>query len=401
MICFISLNISLIALLILAVLIAFITCTSILVEKNGNWKLQWLMFAIFFGIFNYYLINVFVISGLIVHIPFLLRGFVPIVYIIQPAIYFYVVVNLNENYVFSKKDLLHLIPALYAIIDNLGFYSGGPDHWQYWANSIADNYGNIANYQGSIVKAKYNYLFRVLLYISYTLFAWRYYLKNIQLNTEIKNQFVLKWLKLFLIIITIYVFSISASSLYYSTIISSKELLNFYMQIPLFINGLASIVLGSYILFNPILLYGLPKINFKTIIDNEKSLSKFKTLKNENNEIDSSEFNLAITIISEIKEKQLYKNIDFSLVVASNYFSIPTHHISFLINKYIKKSFPDIVCEMRIDHAIELLKDNNKKKYTMEAIGSLSGFNYRTTFYASFKKITGITPNEYLQNLKK
>ena len=89
------------------------------------------------------------------------------------------------------------------------------------------------------------------------------------------------------------------------------------------------------------------------------------------------------------------------MAVASNYFSIPTHHISFLINKYIKKSFPDIVCEMRIDHAIELLKDNNNKKYTMEAIGNLSGFNYRTTFYASFKKITGITPNEYLQNLKK
>jgi AraC-like DNA-binding protein len=55
---------------------------------------------------------------------------------------------------------------------------------------------------------------------------------------------------------------------------------------------------------------------------------------------------------------------------------------------------------MRIEHAVELLKDNSHKKYTMEAIGYISGFNSRTTFYVSFKKITGITPNEYLQNIK-
>ena len=86
--------------------------------------------------------------------------------------------------------------------------------------------------------------------------------------------------------------------------------------------------------------------------------------------------------------------------LASKHFSLPNHHISFVINNHLNKSFPDIICEMRIDHAIELLKDNGNKKYTMEAIGNISGFNSRSNFYVSFKKITGITPNEYLQNLK-
>jgi YesN/AraC family two-component response regulator len=54
---------------------------------------------------------------------------------------------------------------------------------------------------------------------------------------------------------------------------------------------------------------------------------------------------------------------------------------------------------MRIAHAIQLLKDNRNKKFTMEAIGNMSGFNSRTTFYVSFKKTMGISPNEYLQKL--
>ena len=60
----------------------------------------------------------------------------------------------NENYSFSKKDLIHLIPALYSIIDNYGFYTGGSQHWKYWTNSIADNLSNILNYPGTIMKGK-------------------------------------------------------------------------------------------------------------------------------------------------------------------------------------------------------------------------------------------------------
>ena len=390
-----------IVLLILAVLISFITCFSILSEKNGNPKLQWILFVILFGIGLHYLNYLMVITGLISNFPFFLRGLVPFIYLPQPAIYFYVLINLDENYTFSKKDLLHLVPTAYAIIDNWGFYTGGPTHWQFWSDSVSSNYGNIANYPGSLFKAKYNFIFRSILYISYTLMAWRYFIKNLQINQELKDQFVLKWLKMFLIVISIYVVFVASSSIYNSNVIRSiNDRSNYFLTIPLIIVSLSIIILSAYILFNPILLYGLPKINFKTISDNQKSLSKFKSIEIQNEKNEDSEYILAITIITEIKEKELYKNTDFSMAIASEYFSIPVHHISFIINKNIKKSFPDIICEFRIDHAIKLLKDNRNKKYTMEAIGNLSGFNSRTTFYVSFKKITGISPNEYLQNLK-
>lgn len=402
MINFISSDTFFIVLLILSVFFPLIACTSILIEKNGNKKLQWFMFTIFYGISLYYLRHLFALTGLITDFPFLLRGFVPIYYLIQPSIYFYVLINLDENYTFSKKDLLHLIPAVFSIVDNYNFYAGGPNYWQNWANLIVKDYGNIANYPGFFMKAKFNFLLRILLYIAYIMFSWRIYIKNIQLNTEIKNQFVLKWLKLFLIIISIYIFTNTVASIFnFNFIILKNSQSNYIFDLTLYINVLTIIILSCYILFNPILLYGLPKLNFNTISDNNKSLSNFKSMQIYDNKTDMNEHNLAVTLIDEIKEKQLYTDVEFSLALASQYFSIPSHHISFIINKYIKKSVPDIVCEMRIEHAIQLLKDNFNKKYTMEMLGNLSGFKSRSTFYSSFKKITGITPNEYLQNLKK
>lgn len=389
------------SMLILAVLVTFLACGTILSEKNGNPKLKWLLFIIFSEIGLHFIVITFIITGVIKDFPFLTRGLYPYYYIIQPAIYFYVVVNLNENYKFSKKDLLHLTPLFLSLIDNWGFYSKGPAHWQYWANSISENFALLTKYPGKLILSKYHFISLDLLKISYILFTWRHYFHYLKNNKEIKDQFILKWLRLFLIIMSIFVVTVALSSVsnfnYIDTIIDNS---NVPVLITIGFIGLSILALSGYILFNPILFYGLPRINYKTIIDNSNTLSKFQLFKNELDTIDNKEYNLAKSIISEITEKQLYKKVDFSLTIASKHFSLPRHHISFIVNNHIKKSFPDIICEMRIEHAIQLLKDNRNKKYTMEAIGYISGFKSRTTFYVSFKKITGITPNEYLQNIK-
>lgn len=402
---------SVVTLLLLAVLFSFILCGSILAEKNGNPKLKWLMFLLFIGICLYYLIYILVFTGLIVKFPFFLRGLVPVFYSTQPAIYFYVVLNLDENYTFSKKDLWHFLPAIYSIIDNYGFYAGGPEHWKQLALLVNENNNAISSYRGTLVTAKYNFILRVLLYLTYTLFAWVYYVKNIQYNKNFTEQFVTKWLKYFLILVSLFVVALSFSTIYNSTYVqlSDPSSKHFYMY-PLIITSITVIILSSYILFNPILLYGVPRINFNTIADNKNTLSQFSKIDEkeltsselylEQNEIQIKELKLAQAIIKEIKELKLYTDTEFSLSKASNHFNLPIHHISFVINKHLQKSFPDIICQMRIEHAINLLKSTSSKKFTMEAIGNMSGFHSRTTFYVNFKKITGISPNEYLQNLK-
>ncbi len=100
----------------------------------------------------------FILTGVIIDFPFLSRGLYPYYYIIQPAIYFYVLVNLNENYKFTRKDLFHLIPLVLSFIDNWGFYSLGPEHWQYWANSISNNFAFLTKYPGKLILSKFYFI---------------------------------------------------------------------------------------------------------------------------------------------------------------------------------------------------------------------------------------------------
>lgn len=67
-------------------------------------------------------------------------------------------------------------------------------------------------------------------------------------------------------------------------------------------------------------------------------------------------------------------------------------HLSKLLNKYIGKSFSDIVNGYRIEDAKVLLKDPSHK---ISTIAELSGFNDGAHFSHVFKRMTGMTPVEY------
>lgn len=70
-------------------------------------------------------------------------------------------------------------------------------------------------------------------------------------------------------------------------------------------------------------------------------------------------------------------------------------YLSQFINKNYNKNFSFFINEFRIEYAKKILLDNEYSNYTLEAIGSLSGFNSKTSFNSTFKKLTGETPSEY------
>jgi len=73
----------------------------------------------------------------------------------------------------------------------------------------------------------------------------------------------------------------------------------------------------------------------------------------------------------------------------------PPYLISMAVNSYFKKSFPELLNELRIKKAGQLLMDQNKQHYSIEAIAYESGFNSLSSFYSVFKKVTNKTPLEY------
>ena len=93
---------------------------------------------------------------------------------------------------------------------------------------------------------------------------------------------------------------------------------------------------------------------------------------------------------------QPYTNPSFNLAEFAVVLRIPVHHLSYYFREVKKQSFTDYRNEWRINHAKALIKEGKANEMTLEAIGLLSGFNNRNTFFNAFKKIEGISPSAFV-----
>jgi YesN/AraC family two-component response regulator len=85
---------------------------------------------------------------------------------------------------------------------------------------------------------------------------------------------------------------------------------------------------------------------------------------------------------------------DFQIIYMANYFKIPAHQCSSMVNNLIGKNFRDWVNSHRIEYFIKIYPEKFQK-LTIDGIAFESGFSSMTTFYRVFKKHTGKIPLDY------
>lgn len=99
-----------------------------------------------------------------------------------------------------------------------------------------------------------------------------------------------------------------------------------------------------------------------------------------------------------VVDKALFLDPLLNLPSLAEKVGISTHELSFVLNQGFGKNFYQYINELRVDEAKRLLVHPNFRNKDMAGIGIYAGFNSRTTFYAAFKKITGMTPRAYLSS---
>ena len=115
--------------------------------------------------------------------------------------------------------------------------------------------------------------------------------------------------------------------------------------------------------------------------------------------IDQEEFdrlNQRLTALME--EDKVYRNPDISLESLASQLAISRHLLSQLLNNNLNQNFYQYINNYRIQDACEMLRDN--KPFSIEAIGYEVGFNSRSSFFSSFKKLKGMTPARYQEELE-
>lgn len=95
-----------------------------------------------------------------------------------------------------------------------------------------------------------------------------------------------------------------------------------------------------------------------------------------------------------MEEKQLYLNCDLKLPDVASLLDISPRKLAEYIKDHEDYSFAQFINEYRIEHAKRLLQEQPEKKLTQVAIES--GFANETSFFRTFKSITGTTPREWL-----
>lgn len=96
-----------------------------------------------------------------------------------------------------------------------------------------------------------------------------------------------------------------------------------------------------------------------------------------------------------IRNNQRYLDPLFSLTMLADELEMGTSKLSKVINDHGGGNFSDYINAMRVAEAKRILTDAAYKDYTIVSIGLECGFNSKSTFYASFKKICGQTPLHY------
>jgi len=102
-----------------------------------------------------------------------------------------------------------------------------------------------------------------------------------------------------------------------------------------------------------------------------------------------------------LKLNRYYLDPELSLRSLAEKINLHPNELSRIINTALNKSFNDLINEYRIMDVFNKMQDPAYDHLTLLGIGFESGFSSKTTFNRTFKEMTGKSPAEYKNELKK
>lgn len=281
-----------------------------------------------------------------------------------PFIYFFSK-QVTNGLIYKAKYVVHFIPFVIFIILNITLLV---------QLNIFKNQRFIADLAVIIDKFTYLYFFQV---IGYSIVAYSILFKNEKLDEHFKKSF--KWVK-HLIMLFVVVWFLFLSSTVSFVVFENISLSQYFEIIGLvFLIVLSNITI--YTLFkNPELFYN--------------DLSIKKTNNNINNDFLTEENynNLCDTILN----KEMHKEPNLKVADLASEVGFSERNTSLLIKEFHKGNFYDFINSFRIEEAKELLRENHDM--TILSVLYESGFNSKSVFNTTFKKMVGTTPSNFRLN---
>lgn len=301
---------------------------------------------------------------------------------VGPLFYFYVISSLAGKV--QTRQFLHLLPFVFYTVYNLLYIVQPTDFKRHeYIHAYFPDMNLVP------VNSRFDddpfYLrehlpeITVLLLFIYLIYAFIFIVKSFRserVTLFIRRYKNLSWLRNFTFSLFVLLLIIVAVKLTFGRDVGDYLIMSF---LTLIIYGTSANVIRSSVFFTEHL--GANVTNIK------------KYAKSSLTEEDKAE------ILRKLKEgmesEKYYRNNLVSQSQISRKLLIPAHHISQVINEKLKQSFFEFIAMYRIREAEHMLSCPDFNHLTIEEIAEEVGYNSKSAFNKTFKKITGKTPSEY------
>ena len=151
---------------------------------------------------------------------------------------------------------------------------------------------------------------------------------------------------------------------------------------------------GSYvIIIVAFLFYGLA---FKLMLTPKEVLSYDNMQKYKSSTLKQQQITEYKALLIQLMEKEeIYRDPHLSIQKIAEKMEIPRQYVSEVINHHMETNFNDFVNSYRVEAFIKLLNNVQYNHFTLFGIAKEVGFNSKSAFNSTFKKIKGLTPSEF------
>ena len=104
-------------------------------------------------------------------------------------------------------------------------------------------------------------------------------------------------------------------------------------------------------------------------------------------------------LMTALEEEKIYLDADITLQSVAKRLAIPAPHLSQIVNERLNQTFSDLINRYRVEEVKRRLIDPACQHYSLLAIAEEAGFRSKSSFNATFKKLSQMTPSEYRKAL--
>ena len=286
---------------------------------------------------------------------------------IGPLVYFYVLKKTRPGSKFNWKHLLHFIPLL--LEEGVFIFQSGVDD-----KTIAFAQLNLLTHCLAAIS--------ILIYCHLSRKLMQRYQKRLRGSLRYKSRYGLQWLRRVLAVFGIlWLMSIAYIAINYFYYRHEPGLHAYYLLYLL--SAMLLIRVGAAAFLKP---EPEPQVVSSIV---PKSLPSAELQQK------------GAWLKKVVGGEQLYQDPELTVSSLAEILEMPAYELSRIINLAIGKNFSDFINEYRIKDVTTKMKDPAYDRITLLGIAYDSGFNSKSTFNRTFREMTGKTPAEFKNNLKK